>query len=147
MNGTTVHAGCVLVGEAGVLIRGDSGTGKSQLGLRLMAAARGRGLFASLVADDRTRLAVNGGRLIARPVPAIAGRCEIRGVGIVGLVNEGAAVVRLVVDCSHEQPERLPAAASRSAAIEGIVIDRLQVRVDDGVEAVVWAVLEQVLDR
>ena len=48
-----IHATVVLVGEAGVLIRGASGSGKSALALALMSEAGRRGLFARLVGDDR----------------------------------------------------------------------------------------------
>lgn len=48
-----VHGTAAVVGEAGVLIRGASGAGKSSLALALVDAAAARGLFARLVGDDR----------------------------------------------------------------------------------------------
>ena len=79
--GLTVHAACVVLGEAGVLIRGESGAGKSSLALGLIEAAPAHGLFGALVADDRVRITCAHGRLVARPHPAIAGRIELRGLG------------------------------------------------------------------
>src|SRR3954468_8402537 len=117
-----IHATCVVIGEAGILIRGASGAGKSSLAGALIAGAALAGRFGRLAGDDRVGIeAVNGGlggeiealngRLVARPVKPIEGRLEVRGVGIVGLAHEPAAVVRLVVDCAEGAPAPLPAAA------------------------------------
>src|SRR5215212_9422518 len=103
-----IHATCVVIGEAGILIRGASGAGKSSLA----GALPGR--FGRLVGDDRVEIAALNGRLVARPVKPIEGRLELRGLGIVGLAHEPAAVVRLVVDCAAEAPARPPARESQS---------------------------------
>lgn len=109
-----IHAGCVLLGkagqafgaaeDAGVLILGGSGSGKSDLMLRLIAAG------SVLVADDRTDLTVEGNLLIASPPAALAGLMEIRGLGIVTLAHRGRTIVKLVADLTPGQPqERMPA--------------------------------------
>lgn len=121
----TIHGGCVLVGEAGVLVRGPSGSGKSALARRLVAAAAASGRFARLVADDRVRLHACHGRLIARPVPAIAGLSEMRGVGVVAGPHEAGAVVRLVVDIARESPERLPDLEARETEVAGVRLPRV----------------------
>jgi HPr kinase/phosphorylase len=124
----TVHAGCIVLGEAGVLIRGASGAGKSTLARELVRQAGQAGLFASLVSDDRTRIAAVNGRLVARPMTAIAGYAEIRGVGIVRGGFEPAAVVRLVIDLSEDQPLRHPEAAESQIALCGILLCRIRAR-------------------
>lgn len=124
----SLHAGCVLIGEAGVLIRGTSGSGKSLLAQRLMEAAQARALFFRLVADDRVHLSVEAGRLIARPNRAIAGKMEVRGLGIVAAPHEDAAVIRLVVDCVHETPPRLPEETERKTMISGVELPRVYSR-------------------
>lgn len=86
----TLHATVVLVGEAGILIRGRSGAGKSRLARLILAEAAARGLFARLVADDRVRVAARGGRLVASRIPAIAGWIEMRGHGLVRQRSEPA---------------------------------------------------------
>ena len=43
-----------------------------------------------------------------RSLPAIAGRMEARGLGLIDVAHEPAAVVRLVVDCLHSHPARWP---------------------------------------
>ncbi|HEY0148623.1 MAG TPA: aldolase [Allosphingosinicella sp.] len=97
----TIHACCAAIGERAVLIAGASGRGKSDLLLRLLD----RG--AVLVSDDYTRLSAAEGRLLASPPPTIAGRLEIRGVGIVDRPFREHVAVALLIDLDRV-PERLP---------------------------------------
>jgi len=120
-----IHAGCVVIGEAGVLIRGTSGSGKTRLARRLIETAKARGLFARLVADDRVALFSVGGRLIGRPNRAIAGKMEVRGLGIAAAPHEDAAVIRLVADCVDETPPRHPDDAERTVIIDGVALPRV----------------------
>ena len=92
-----------------VLLRGASGSGKSDLALRLIDAG------ARLVADDRTELRRDGTRLIASPPATIAGRMEVRGVGIVPLAHVAECAVGLAVELvAPDRVERLPSAQSRA---------------------------------
>lgn len=100
--GETVHASCVAVDGRGLVILGPSGSGKSALALQLMA------LGARLVADDRTLLSVRGGDLIAACPPALRGRIEARGVGILSADPLPEAPVALAVDLGATGTERLP---------------------------------------
>lgn len=98
-----VHASCVELAGAGILLRGPSGSGKSDLALRLIDAG------ARLVADDRTDLAAEDGRLIASSPEAIAGQMEIRGIGIVNLPRVARTRLGVAVDLvPAEEIERLP---------------------------------------
>ena len=97
----TIHAGCVAIGGRGILIRGRSGSGKSDLALRLID----RG--ARLVSDDYTILEARGDRVRAAAPPTIAGKLEIRGIGIVELAAESDVPVCLVAYLDAP-PERLP---------------------------------------
>ena len=106
-----IHATCIRVGHAGralgapanagVLILGKSGAGKSDLALRLIA------LGATLVADDRTDFAVLRGRLVASAPKTIAGLLEVRGVGIVKMPHAQRAPISLVVELTRKVA-RLP---------------------------------------
>jgi len=96
-----IHATCILLSrageafdapaDAGILLLGESGAGKSDLALRLIA------LGATLVADDRVELSVENDSLIARAPPNLAGLIEIRNIGIVALPCAMQARVALAV--------------------------------------------------
>ena len=97
-----IHATCIAIGHRGVLLLGASGAGKSDLALRLIDGG------AKLVADDRTLMSVENGRLIARCPASIRGLIEIRGLGIVQLPVKASVAITLVVKLGKEGP-RLPA--------------------------------------
>ncbi len=96
MGADNIHATAVLLGDQGVLIRGDSGSGKSTLALALVAQFVRAGRFARLVADDRVVIEASGGRLVARAPAALAGLAEIHGLGPRAMDHEGAAIIDLV---------------------------------------------------
>ena len=103
-----IHATALVLGASGLLIRGAPGAGKSSLGQALITRCGREGRFARLVGDDRIRLESVNGRLVARPVPAVAGLIEARGIGILAAEHEPACVIRAVLDLSVNEPERLP---------------------------------------
>ncbi len=118
-----IHASGVVVGEAGIVIRGVSGIGKSSLALALLDAAVQAALFGALIGDDRLLLSASHGRLIARGHPAIRGQIEQRGVGILEIGAEPAAIVRLVVDIFQpEQMLRYPETINASVTLCGVVL-------------------------
>lgn len=110
---TIIHATCLALGERGVLLLGPPGSGKSDLALRLIDQP-GRGtdgtlMTAMLVADDQTRIERRGDALFASAPAAIAGRLEIRGLGVVALPY--AREVQLALAAGHKAAayiERLP---------------------------------------
>src|SRR4051794_1485630 len=98
-----VHGTSVAIDGAAVLFCGRPGSGKSDLALRLIDDG------AVLVADDQTRLERRGDTLIASAPATIAGRLELRGVGILGVPSLAEAPLRLVVDLvPPASVERLP---------------------------------------
>jgi len=109
----TVHASCVAIGGRGVLLAGRSGAGKSDLALRLID----RG--AALVSDDYTELRDIGGILLARAPGTIAGKVEVRGVGIIELEPAADVPVCLYADLDAA-PARLPEAATERVAGQDI---------------------------
>ena len=121
-----IHASSVLVGEAGLLIRGEPGSGKSSLAVALIETATQRGLFARLVGDDRMMVSASAGRVVARPHPAIAGLVERRGLGLTPLPAAAGAVIRLVVDLAPEAPARLPEPEALVTTLCGVALPRLE---------------------
>lgn len=119
-----LHASCVALKGRGLLITGASGVGKSGLSLQLMA------LGADLVADDRTALHIDGGRLMANPAPGIARLIEMRGLGLLRADHIGPVPLHSVVDLDQEEGDRLPFA--REIEILGITLPLLR-RVDSPV--------------
>jgi serine kinase of HPr protein (carbohydrate metabolism regulator) len=142
----TVHATAVLVGRDAILLRGPSGSGKSRVALALVADATARGEFAAMIGDDRVALSPVGNRLVVRPAPVLAGRVEIRGVGILETAHEPAGVVGLVVDFVSDPPDRVPAPEDRHEMVEGVVLPRLELwRQDPAAVLKVSAALDELV--
>lgn len=96
---------CVAVEGRGLLLEGTPGSGKSTLALALID----RG--AVLVGDDGIAVEHRGGQLWALPPPNIAGRLEIRGVGIVTLPLAPAPLALML--SLGAAAERLPTPIAR----------------------------------
>ena len=101
LSSETVHASTVAIDGRAVLISGPSGSGKSDLALRLLD--RGFGL----VSDDQTLVRREGDRLVATPPPNIAGKLEIRGIGIVDMDNLTDVPIALLVELTSDI-QRMP---------------------------------------
>jgi HPr kinase/phosphorylase len=109
------HATCIIIDGCGVLIRGPSGSGKSDLALRLIDEG------AALVADDYCQLSTADGRLTATCPAAIKGKLEVRGIGIVSRSVNEQCTIGLVVDLMDKQLiERMP--ENPATTVEGVTI-------------------------
>jgi len=97
----TIHATTVAISGRAVLITGPSGSGKSDLALRLID----RGF--TLVSDDQTVVTRRDDRLLASAPANIAGKLEIRGIGIVDRSIVEDVPVALLVELTSEI-QRLP---------------------------------------
>ena len=101
LSAETIHASTVAAEGRAVVISGPSGAGKSDLALRMLD----RGF--TLVSDDQTTIRRDGDRLIASAPPNIAGKLEIRGVGIVEMDVLKDVPIALFVELTSEI-QRLP---------------------------------------
>jgi serine kinase of HPr protein (carbohydrate metabolism regulator) len=116
---TLIHASCVAIGGRAMLITGNSGSGKSDLALRLID----RG--AVLVSDDQTELTAEAGRLIAAAPATIAGQIEVRGLGIVAMPHNSPMPVSLLIELGAPV-ERMPEPRQQSlcgVAVPVIALD------------------------
>jgi serine kinase of HPr protein (carbohydrate metabolism regulator) len=119
LSSETLHATTVAIGDRAVMLCGVSGSGKSDLALRLID----RG--AKLVSDDYTLAKRVGKRLLATSPTTIAGKMEIRGIGIVEMGWVADMPVALVVDL-FDIVDRMPAEPMQRA-IAGVRIPVMKV--------------------
>ena len=101
LSAETLHASTVASDGRAVLITGPSGSGKSDLALRLLD----RGF--TLVSDDQTIVKKEGDLLVAAAPANIAGKLEIRGIGIVDMERVDNVPVALLVELTSDI-QRLP---------------------------------------
>jgi serine kinase of HPr protein (carbohydrate metabolism regulator) len=101
LSADTIHASTVASDGRAVLITGPSGSGKSDLALRLLD----RGF--TLVSDDQTVVKKDANRLVASAPGTIAGKLEVRGLGIVEVESVSDVPVSLIVELTSDIP-RLP---------------------------------------
>ena len=95
------HASGISIDGMGVIICGPSGSGKSDMALRLID----RG--AALVSDDSVMLTVHNDRVQMDSPTAIRGKIELRSLGIFELPYVRHIPLYLKIDLDPE-PERFP---------------------------------------
>ena len=104
-----VHATAVAIGGRALLLRGPSGSGKSDLALRLIDAG------ARLVSDDYSHLRRQGDAILVRAPRPISGLIEARGVGILKVEALAVAPLALIADLvASQHVERLPESAQQT---------------------------------
>lgn len=94
------------------MLRGPSGSGKSDLALRFIMLALGPAAPTGerrLVADDQVELSRTGRQIIADAPVLLRGKLEVRGLGIVPIVVAGPTPLICVVDLvGRADVERMP---------------------------------------
>ena len=109
-----IHGTAISIGGHAVLIMGESGSGKSDLALRLID----RG--AILISDDVVFLETRDNTPILTVAPNIAGKIEVRGVGIFDVDFIASAPLRLIVEFV-DAPDRLPEDIARTTIGDYVV--------------------------
>ena len=123
-----VHGTCVALGRLGVLLRGGAGSGKSDLALRFMALPGEGALCPGLVADDQVYVSANpDGTLTASAPPTIAGKIEVRGLGIMQLPFLPDAELVLVCDLvGGKDVPRMPPESEKATVLAGVPLPTLR---------------------
>ena len=136
LSSETLHASTVASGGRAVLISGPSGSGKSDLALRLID----RGF--ALVSDDQTIVRLDGESLLASAPLNIAGKLEVRGIGIVEMHHVDDQPVALLVELASDI-DRMPD-DSRHRTILGVAVPLISI---DAMTASAPAKIVVALDR
>jgi HPr kinase/phosphorylase len=135
-----IHGTAISIGGHAVLIMGESGSGKSDLALRLID----RG--AILISDDVVFLKTRDNTPILTVAPNIAGKIEVRGVGIFDVDFIASAPLRLVVEFV-DAPDRLPEDIAHTTIGDYVVpVSKLNPFEQSSaikVEYALWAVLDR----
>ena len=130
-----LHGSCVALADAGLLLLAPPGGGKSDLALRLI----GRG--AALVTDDQVALTRDGDSLRAAPPAALAGRMEVRGLGLLAGLPWREASLALVVELvPPSDVPRLPRPAGWSALGIELPLIRIDGRATSAPDVLIQAV-------
>ena len=106
MNLKRIHSTSVVIDDNGVLILGDSGSGKSDLALRLIDNG------ATLISDDISICRKNSNNIYLYCPPEIKGLLEVREIGIITVPFVEKIKLRLVVNLKSNNNERFPKESS-----------------------------------
>ena len=136
LSAETIHASTVASNGRAVLITGPSGSGKSDLALRLLE----RGF--TLVSDDQTIVRKDGDVLLASAPTTIAGKLEVRGLGIIEMEHTENVPVALLVELTSDI-QRLPD-DSRERPVLGVRLPLISI---DAMTASAAAKVALALDR
>ena len=134
-----VHGSAVAIDGNGVLLLGPSGSGKSDLALRLID----RG--AKLICDDILHIENRDGLLQLTCAPNITGKIEVRGIGICTVEVLASAPLRLIVELARDVDRMPPKYQSVTIAGYSVPMFKLDPFQASSVLKVEWA-LKSVTD-
>ena len=97
-----IHSSSIVIDDNGVLILGDSGSGKSDLALRLIDNG------ATLISDDISICRKNSNNIYLYCPSETKGLLEVREIGIITVPFVERIKLRLVVNLKSNNNERFP---------------------------------------
>ena len=134
------HGTAVSYNGSGILILGPSGSGKSDLALRLINEG------ADLIADDQVLIKLVGKALQLSAPDSISGLIEVRGVGIIKIKPVCYIPLSLIVEIkSGAQLERIP--IMKKDLIEKILIPVIKLDAFEGSAIAKIKILLKCLDE
>tara|TARA_B100000963_G_C22546082_1_gene634499 strand:- start:21 stop:449 length:429 start_codon:yes stop_codon:yes gene_type:complete len=119
MTAKKFHSTSVVIEDLGILIRGQSGIGKSDLALRLIDSG------ATLISDDLTICKKIGDYLYLYPHSKTKGLLEVREIGIMTVPYVENIKLTLVVELVEQEFERIP--KMMSCNIFGIKFPKIKI--------------------
>ncbi|NJM33487.1 MAG: aldolase [Rhodomicrobium sp.] len=123
----TVYGTCIALGGKAVILQGPPGSGKSDLALRFIMQTPPE-LQPALVSDDQVGVVLENGRLIASPPAAIAGKIEVRGLGILPMAYCASAQLCLIAELSDkDQVPRMPPSPLPTKPIAGLTLPVIRI--------------------
>jgi HPr kinase/phosphorylase len=127
-----VHATTISLDGTAVMIRGESGSGKSDLALQVLetqgSGLTGKPIAALLVADDQTLLRREGNMVLASSPQTIKNLLEVRGQGIMTVLSVQDIPLVLVVDLTPKAHiERMPQDQDLQTRILGLTLPRVAI--------------------
>ena len=119
MTAKKFHSTSVVIEDLGLMIRGQSGSGKSDLALRLIDSG------ATLISDDLTICKKIGDYLYLYPHSNTKGLLEVREIGIMTVPYVENIKLTLVVELVEEKSERIP--GMMSCSILGMKFPKIKI--------------------
>lgn len=147
--GTAVAVNLPRGGWSAILLHGPSGSGKSDLALRLLET--GGNCRFDLISDDYVSLEWAGKAVLASPAPEIDGLLEVRGIGFVKRQTRGQVPLLVAFQMARrEEIDRLPESKYLCLAISGEKVKIPQFDIDPFAASAVAKVLagvDQILEQ
>jgi len=119
MSAKKFHSTSVVIEDLGLLIKGQSGSGKSDLALRLIDSG------ATLISDDLTICKKIGDYLYLYPHYKTKGLLEVREIGVMTVPYVENIKLTLVVELVEERFERTP--EMMNCSILGIKFPKIKI--------------------
>jgi HPr kinase/phosphorylase len=123
-----VHGTCVALGKRAALLKGESGSGKSDLALRFLSVPEESGSRPALVADDQVWVEARGDGTVTASAPeTLAGLIEVRGLGILEMPYLASAPLALVCELvAADAVPRMPPDPWDRTVLAGVEIPSLK---------------------